>query len=167
MGRWVAGNDPSIRGRFSNGFLSQRALASNLARHYYRESLKEAHKVLGGAGPAVAAVPLTVLWASGSAVALLREVTSGNVGVVGTIQQALYVPLMTFSMLAGGFSKTFAAMMAGMPPYRDGADDQTIRRIIKRPNNALEALTGAPRELVLGVHNALTGMLMDPAAVRI
>jgi hypothetical protein len=57
----------------SNGFLSQKALINNLARHYTREGLKEAHKVLGGAGPAVASVPLTVLWAGGSAFALLRR----------------------------------------------------------------------------------------------
>ena len=29
----------------SNGFLSQKALLNNLARHYSREGLKEAHKV--------------------------------------------------------------------------------------------------------------------------
>lgn len=40
----------------SNGFLSQKALVNNLYRHYTREGLKEAHKVLGGAGPAVASV---------------------------------------------------------------------------------------------------------------
>ena len=73
FGKWMLGNDPSFRGkRTSNGFLSQRALINNLSRHYTRESLKEAHKVLGGAGPAIASVPLAVLWASGSAVVLLH-----------------------------------------------------------------------------------------------
>ena len=164
LGRWVAGNDPSIRGRFSNGFLSQRALASNLARHYYREGLKEAHKVLGGAGPAVASVPLTVIWASGSALVLLKDMSTGNAGLVGTLQQAAYIPLMTFSMFAGAFSKTLAAGMAALPPRRDGGDDQTLRRIIKRPNNAIEAITSAPKELLLGFSNAAVGVLMDPVA---
>ncbi len=164
LGRWVAGNDPSIRGRFSNGFLSQRALASNLGRHYYREGLKEAHKVLGGAGPAVASVPLAVLWASGSALMLVREVSTGNAGFVGALQQSIYIPMMSMSLLGAGFSRTFAAGMAAMPPHRDNGDEETLRRIIRRPNNALEALAGAPKELAIGVANAVKGVLMDPVA---
>ena len=167
FGRWIAGNDPSIRGRFSNGFLSQRALVSNLGRHYYREALKEAHKVLGGAGPAVASVPLTVLWASGSIIALLTEVSTGNAGLVGGLQQTVYIPLMTFSMLAAGVSRGLAAGMAAMPPRQGDKDDQTLRRIIRRPNNAIEALAGAPKELVLGFSNAIEGLLKDPVAVSL
>jgi hypothetical protein len=162
LGRWVAGNDPSIRGRFSNGFLSQRALASNLGRHYYREGLKEAHKVLGGAGPAVASVPLAVLWASGSALMLVRQVSTGDAGFLGAFQQFIYIPLMSLSLLGAGFSRTFAAGMAAMPPHRDNGDEETLRRIIRRPNNALEAVTGAPKELAIGVANAVKGVLMDP-----
>jgi hypothetical protein len=55
LGRWGVGSDPSVRGRFANGFLSHRALANNLSRHYTREALSEAHKVGAGAagrGPA-------------------------------------------------------------------------------------------------------------------
>jgi hypothetical protein len=88
------------RGLVSNGFLSQKALINNLQRHYTREALKEAHKVLGGAGPAVASVPLTVLWAGGSAISLLKQVTSGNAGPVVAVQQLFYVPLMTMSMVS-------------------------------------------------------------------
>ena len=62
----------------SNGFLSQKALLNNLARHYTHEGLKEAHKVLGGAGPAVASVPLTVLWAGGTTFSLLRRWAGGR-----------------------------------------------------------------------------------------
>lgn len=164
LGRWVAGNDPSIRGRFSNGFLSQRALASNLGRHYYREGLKEAHKVLGGAGPAVASVPLAVLWASGSALMLVRQVSTGDAKFLGAVQQIIYIPLMALSLLGAGFSRTFAAGMAALPPHRDNGDEETLRRIIRRPNNAVEAVTGAPKELVVGVANALKGVLMDPIA---
>ncbi len=86
----------------SNGFLSQKALVNNLARHYTREGLKEAHKVLGGAGPAVASVPLTVLWAGGSAFSLVRGITAGSTGPVIALQQLAYVPLMSFSMVSFG-----------------------------------------------------------------
>lgn len=99
LGKWLLGNDPSFRGkRTSNGFLSQRALLSNLTRHYTREGLKEAHKVLGGSGPAVASVPLAVLWAGGSAVVLLHEVSLGKAGPLGIAQQFIYLPIMTISM---------------------------------------------------------------------
>ena len=164
LGKWMVGNDPSIRGKFSNGFLSQRALTSNLIRHYTREGFKEAHKVLGGAGPAVAAVPLTVLWASGSVVVLLREVATGSRGPIATMQQVVFVPFMAFSMFVSGLSRMFAAAMVFAPPSRTGGDDATVRRVIRRPNNSLEALAGAPRELVWGCRNAVYGLIFDPVA---
>ena len=56
-------------------------------------------QVLGGAGPAVASVPLTMLWAGGSAFSLLRSITTGSTGPVVALQQFFYVPLMTMSMV--------------------------------------------------------------------
>lgn len=167
LGRWMVGNDPNMRGRFSNGFLSQRALAANLRRHYTREALKESHKVLGGAGPAVASVPLTVLWASGSAFALVKDLSSGQTGPLAAVQQTLYVPIMSFSMFVSGFSRMLAAGMAFVPPHRESGDDETVRRIIVRPQNALEALTGAPREVGWGINNAARGIILDPVAVSL
>lgn len=164
LGKWMVGNDPSIRGRFSNGFLSQRALTSNLLRHYTRESLKEAHKVLGGAGPAVAAVPFTVLWASGSIVFLVREVTTGSRGPIAAMQQVWYVPMMSFSMIFSSLSRMIAAAMVFTPPSRPGGDDVTVRRVIRRPNNSLEALAAAPREIGWGCSNAAVGLIFDPIA---
>ncbi|KDD71744.1 hypothetical protein H632_c4475p0, partial [Helicosporidium sp. ATCC 50920] len=103
LGRWVVGSDPVLRGgRFSNGFLSQRALGSNLVRHYRREALKEAHKILSGAGPAVASVPLTVLWASVSAYSLLHGLSTGSTDPLAAAQQAGYVAFMGLSLIASG-----------------------------------------------------------------
>lgn len=165
LGKWMLGNDPSFRGkRTSNGFLSQRALINNLTRHYTRESLKEAHKVLGGAGPAIASVPLAVLWASGSAVVLLHEVSMGRAGPLGIAQQFVYVPIMTISMLLSGFSRMFAAGMVLIPPARIHGDDETVRRLVKRPNNAIDALSYIPREFILGFTSAGQGLLYDPIA---
>lgn len=213
----------------SNGFLSQKALVNNLARHYTREGLKEAHKVLGGAGPAVASVPLTVLWAGGSAFSLVRGITAGSTGPVIALQQLAYVPLMSFSMvsfsegeqrgmgdvsalwqlvqalaadaqcrhaaqlrsrawpvvkfppvrcphtptparpfppqIASGFSRMLAALLAALPPDRAAGDDDTVQRLIKRPNSALEALARAPAELFYGVSAAAKGLVLDPVAV--
>lgn len=165
LGKWMIGNDPSFKGkRTSNGFLSQKALVNNLSRHYTREILKEAHKVLGGAGPAVASVPLAVLWASGSTVVLLHEVSMGRAGPIGVLQQLAYVPLMTVSMLLSGFSRMIAAGMAVIPPSRIHGDDDTVRRLVKRPSNAIEALAKIPHEVVFGFSSAAQGFLYDPIA---
>lgn len=165
FGKWMLGSNPSFRGkRTANGFLSQRALINNLSRHYTRESLKEAHKVLGGAGPAIASVPLAVLWASGSAVVLLHEVSMGRAGPLGIAQQFVYVPIMTVSMLLSGFSRMFAAGMVLIPPARIHGDDETVRRLVKRPNNAIDALSYIPKEFILGFASAGRGLLYDPIA---
>ncbi len=46
-------------------------------------------------------VPLTVLWAGGSAFALVTSITKGHTGPVVAVQQLFYVPLMTMSMVSG------------------------------------------------------------------
>ncbi|KAL6785838.1 hypothetical protein ACKKBG_A00370 [Auxenochlorella protothecoides x Auxenochlorella symbiontica] len=165
LGRWVVGSDPSLRGgRFSNGFLSQRALQSNLLRHYRREALKEAHKVLSGAGPAIASVPLTVIWASGSAFSLLRAISRGATGPGAAAQQFVYVPLMGISMIVSGFSRMLAAVLAALPPARADGDAATVQRIIQRPGSSLEALFRVGQELGLGVAAGLSGIILDPVA---
>lgn len=165
LGKWLLGSSPSFRGkRTSNGFLSQRALVSNLARHYTREGLKEAHKVLGGSGPAVASVPLAVLWAGGSAVVLVHEAALGKAGPIGVVRQVIYVPIMTVSMFFSGFSRMFAAGMALMPPSRIHGDNETVRRLVRRPTNAIDALTFMPNELIYGFTDAGKGILYDPIA---
>lgn len=50
-----------------------------------------ATQVLAGAGPAVAAVPLVVVWAGGSAVSLARGIVGGQVGVMGTASRIGFV----------------------------------------------------------------------------
>lgn len=165
LGRWVVGSDPGLRGsRFSNGFLSRRALQSNLIRHYRREALKEAHKVLSGAGPAIASVPLTVIWASGSAFSLLRAITRGATGPGAAAQQVVYVPLMGISMIISGFSRMLAATLAAVPPGRASGDAATVQRIIQRPNSAIEAALRAGQEVGAGLASAVTGLVLDPVA---
>ena len=165
LGKWLLGNDPSFRGkRTSNGFLSQRALVSNLSRHYTREGLKEAHKVLGGSGPAVASVPLAVLWAGGSAIVLVHEAALGKAGPIGVVRQVFYLPVMTVSMFFSGFSRMFAAAMALLPPERIHGDSDTVRRLVKRPTNAIDALTYMPKEFIYGFTDAGKGILYDPIA---
>ena len=49
------------------------------------------HQVLAGAGPAVAAVPLVVVWAGGSAVNLVQGISRGQVGIGGTAARIGFV----------------------------------------------------------------------------
>jgi hypothetical protein len=57
-------------------------------------------KVLGGAGPAIAAVPLTVVWAGGSFVTLATGLGAGKVGPVGAVQRVGYVFFMSVAQVS-------------------------------------------------------------------
>ena len=55
--------------------------------------------MLGGAGPAIAAVPLTVVWAGGSFVTLATGLGAGKVGPVGAVQRVGYVFFMSIAQV--------------------------------------------------------------------
>lgn len=55
---------------------TQVGLVNLLWRHYSWPAMAEARKVLGGAGPAIAAVPASILWAGISLVDLFRDVAT-------------------------------------------------------------------------------------------
>lgn len=54
----------------------QVALHNQLWRHYSWTALAEARRMLGGAGPAIAAIPATVLWAGISLVDMAADVAA-------------------------------------------------------------------------------------------
>ena len=56
--------------------------------------------MLGGAGPAVAAVPLSMLWGLGNIYSLLHSIYSGTTGPIAAAQQVVYVPLMAFALVS-------------------------------------------------------------------
>ena len=47
--------------------------------------------MLGGAGPAIAAVPLVVVWAGGSTINLLQGISRGQVGALGSASRIGFV----------------------------------------------------------------------------
>ena len=79
--------------------------------------------MLGGAGPAIAAVPLTVVWVGGSFVSLLTGIGAGKVGPVDAAQRVGYVFFMsvaqvgpsteTVTDLSLGYSENHAAIVTG------------------------------------------------------
>jgi len=90
----------------------------------------------------------------------------GKAGPLGIIQHLVYLPLMTISMVFSGFSRMLAAGMAVLPPSRVHGDEDAVRRLVRRPTNAIEALAGVPKEFMWGLANATEGFLYDPIAVR-
>ncbi|KAK9867090.1 hypothetical protein WJX84_006946 [Apatococcus fuscideae] len=127
-------------------------------------AIGEAHKVLGGAGPAIAAVPLTVVWAGGSAVTLLSSLGTGKVGPFGAVQRVGFTLSMAFAQVISGFSRMGAAVLATVPPERTGffSDRAMLNRAVQRPPNAFEAFQRAGTELLTGVGAATGGILLDP-----
>lgn len=63
----------------------QVGLISLLWRHYSWPAMAEARKILGGAGPAIAAVPASLLWAGISIVELGRDVATQRVGATAIV----------------------------------------------------------------------------------
>ena len=54
-------------------------------------------QVLGGAGPAIAAVPLTVVWAGGAFYTLASGLGAGKVGPRGAVQRVGYTFFMAIA----------------------------------------------------------------------
>ncbi len=148
------------------GFMAQKALVQNLLRHYTTQILKEAHKVCSGVGPAVAALPLTVVWAGGSAVELVRHVGAGRLGPLGVAQQAGFILVMGMSQVMSGFSRLLALGLTMVPPARGGdvySDQQLLKNTMQRPVNVLDAYVRGADDLFTSMATAVTGIVKDPA----
>lgn len=61
---------------FENRLYNQVALTNILSRHYTWVCLVESRKLMGGAGPAIATIPASLLWAGFSVVDLTRDIAS-------------------------------------------------------------------------------------------
>lgn len=124
-------------------------------------------QVLGGAGPAIAAVPLTAIWAGTSVVTLLASIGSGKVGPVGAGQRVGFVIFMSLAGVVSSFSRMGLAVMTAIPPERSGylSDRGALTRAVQRPTNAFEAFSRANEEIVAGVLAALYGIILDPTRV--
>lgn len=64
-------------------------------------------QVLGGAGPAIAAVPLTVVWVGGSFVSLLTGIGAGKVGPLDAAQRVGYVFFMSVAQVRTRRTRSF------------------------------------------------------------
>lgn len=66
-------------------------LVNSLQRHYLWIAVAQLRKVLGGAGPAIAAIPASVLWAGISLVDLTRDVASNRVRAASVMPRLGFV----------------------------------------------------------------------------
>lgn len=121
-------------------------------------------QVLGGAGPAIAAVPLTVVWAGTSALSLLNNIRTRQVGPVGAVQRVGFVLFTGVGQIVSAFSRMGAASMTYLPPNRSGhlTDRSLLTRAVQRPANAPDAFRSAFEEFITGVFAGAAGTLLDP-----
>lgn len=80
----------------------QVGLISLLYRHYSWMVLAEARKILGGAGPAIAAVPASLLWAGISIVELGRDVATKRVGAGKVVPRLGFYGLTASGQVSSG-----------------------------------------------------------------
>lgn len=141
----------SVQGKSLEGkLLSANSALNLLVRHYFQQGLREAHKVLGGTGPAVAQIPLTVVWAGGTVFDLTRDLASRRVGALSVVPRVGFISLTAIAQLIGVASKTEAALLAMLPYERDGhlSDGRMVARYIVRPQNAVEAFGMAGKAVI-------------------
>eukprot|EP00955_Chlamydomonas_euryale_P026164 276258-Chlamydomonas_euryale.AAC.1 len=74
----------------TNWLVNQVSLKSILLRHYQRTAMVEARKVLGGAGPAIATIPASLIWASISFLELARDLTYRRVGLQAFVPRTVF-----------------------------------------------------------------------------
>jgi hypothetical protein len=69
----------------------QVGLVNSLMRHYTWIAVAQARKVLGGAGPAIAIIPASILWASISMFDLGRDIAQKRVAATAVLPRMAYV----------------------------------------------------------------------------
>lgn len=118
-----------------------------LVRHYFRQGVKESHKILGGTGPAIAQIPLTFVWAGGTVFDLTLDLASRRAGALSAIPRIGFITLTSAAQLIGVASKMSIAFMAVLPYERTGelSDAAAMARYLVRPANAVEAFNMATK----------------------
>ena len=150
---------------FSEEVIGVNALKQRLQQHLQWQIISEAHKILGGSGPAIIAAPLSVVYACSSAFTIGQEITAGKLGPVVAAQQLGFVAFSAMSQAIGAFSKTLILILALVPTdedHKEWADTETLRRYSSKAINAPRSLYCGFRELFTGTVRGLSGIFTDP-----
>ena len=150
---------------FSEEVVGVNALKQRMMQHLQWQIISEAHKVLGGTGPAIIAAPLSVVYAFSSAFTIGQEIRRGRMGPLMATQQMGYVVFSAASQAIGALSKTLILVLAVVPTdtdHGDWADTQTLKRYSGKAINAPRSLYTGFKELFVGTVRGLSGILTDP-----
>ncbi|GIL45737.1 hypothetical protein Vafri_2896 [Volvox africanus] len=152
-----------------NHLVNRVSLINKLYRHYSWIALAQARKVLGGAGPAIAAIPASLLWASIALVDLGQDVAAKRVNPLVVPTRIGYVVFTVMGQVIGVLSRTMCAVMGVMPPRFSSdnvnlSDSEMARRFGIKPQTAVDALYLSQRDVVLGLMSAAFGVIHDTAA---
>ncbi|EFJ52490.1 hypothetical protein VOLCADRAFT_102987 [Volvox carteri f. nagariensis] len=152
-----------------NHLVNRVSLVNKLYRHYSWIAIAQARKVLGGAGPAIAAIPASLLWASIALVDLGQDVAAKRVNPLLVPARIGYVAFTLMGQVIGVLSRTMCAVMGVLPPRFSSdslnlCDSETARRFGMKPQTAIDALYLGQRDVVLGLMSAAFGFVHDTAA---
>lgn len=145
--------------------MSRNSIAAYAFRHYLQQGIKEAHKVLGGTGPAVAQIPLTVVWAGGTVFDLGRDLATRRVTALSIAPRVGFIAFTSVAQLLGVVSKSIAALLAAMPVQRTGelSDSSLVQQYIVRPQNVVEAFEMSCKAFFKGFAAAASGAVTPPS----
>ncbi|GFR40082.1 hypothetical protein Agub_g630, partial [Astrephomene gubernaculifera] len=138
---------------FQNRLYNRVSLVNTLWRHYSWIAIAQARKVLGGAGPAIAAIPASLLWASLALVDLGQDVAAKRVRPHQVPMRIGYVLFTLSGQVVGVLSRTMCAVMGVLPP-RFSSDSMTLtdseaaRRFAVKPQTVMDALYLGQRDVV-------------------
>lgn len=164
--------------------VSNTALLQLGARHYLRQALTEAHKVLSGVGPSPAGVPLAAVWAAASTFAVGYQLVQRRVGPVGAVARVGSTASMGAGFLLSATARTLIAAMILTHPstWRGGhgaaeatsgsaapsatsavhlSDAAVLDRYVVRPRTVPEALSTGVQEMGLGFAGGVVNLPRD------
>ncbi|MEW5315922.1 MAG: hypothetical protein WDW38_007319 [Sanguina aurantia] len=130
-----------------NCLVNRVALHNQLWRHYSWTALAEARRMLGGAGPAIAAIPATVLWAGISLVDMAADVAAHRLSLSAVPPRIGYILTTSAGQREGKLS-----------------DSSTLARYAIKPQTVSDALYLAQKDILLGLMAGGAGLFMDPFA---
>ncbi|GLC63393.1 hypothetical protein PLESTF_000031500 [Pleodorina starrii] len=152
-----------------NHLVNRVSLVNKLYRHYSWIAIAQARKVLGGAGPAIAAIPASLLWAGIALFDLGQDVAAKRVNPLVVPMRMGYVTFTLMGQIVGVMSRTMCAIMGLLPPRFSSdtvnlSDSETARRFGIKPQTVMDALYLSQRDVVLGLMSAAFGVIHDTSA---
>jgi hypothetical protein len=123
-------------------------------------------QILGGAGPGLAQIPASIIWAGISVFELYYDAVRWGRSPLTLPPALLHVAFTLMSQLVGVSARFVMALLALVPMERHGplSDHAALQRYVRMPATAGEAFYQAAAELYLGTAAGIAGLLLDPAA---